>query len=144
YGKYSWLTFSGPAADNSGKGEWPTTDSPLRVALADTPVPPGVKAPARPALAEPPPAFAPDRMVADVTWLADPAREGRGFGSKGLDAAADYIVKEFEAAGLKPAGDQGGWFQSFTVQGGEDNAVRTQRNIVGILPGSDPKLAGEV
>jgi aminopeptidase N len=53
-------------------------------------------------------------------------------------------VKEFAAAGLKPGGDQGGWFQPFTARGGEDNAVRTLRNIIGILPGSDPKLAGEV
>jgi len=36
-----------------------------------------------------------DRLKAHVTWLADPAREGRQAGTAGADAAAQYISKAF-------------------------------------------------
>jgi Tol biopolymer transport system component len=45
---------------------------------------------------------APDRIMADVRWLADDAREGRGVGTAGLDASADWLVKRFTALGLAP------------------------------------------
>jgi hypothetical protein len=35
-----------------------------------------------------------DRLKTVVTWLADPAREGRHAGSKGAAAAAEYIAKQ--------------------------------------------------
>jgi len=43
-----------------------------------------------------------DRYMADVRWLADDAREGRGLGTAGLDAAADWLVARFEQLGLSP------------------------------------------
>ncbi len=42
-----------------------------------------------------------DRIGADVAWLADDARQGRGLGTEGLGAAADWLAAEFEAAGLE-------------------------------------------
>jgi len=36
-----------------------------------------------------------DRLKAHVTWLADPARQGRQAGTAGADAAAQYISKGF-------------------------------------------------
>lgn len=39
-------------------------------------------------------------IAADVAWLADDAREGRGLGTAGLAASADWLAAEFEAAGL--------------------------------------------
>ena len=48
-----------------------------------------------------------DRMMSDVTWLADPAREGRGVGTQGLDASGEYIEARFKALGLQPAGQTG-------------------------------------
>ncbi len=42
-----------------------------------------------------------DRMRADLTFLASPALEGRGNGSPKLDAAADYVVRSYQALGLK-------------------------------------------
>jgi hypothetical protein len=37
-----------------------------------------------------------DRLKTDVTWLADPAREGRYAGSPAARAAADYIAAKFK------------------------------------------------
>jgi hypothetical protein len=39
---------------------------------------------------------------AHVQFLADDKREGRNVGSKGYEAAADYVVGQFERAGLSP------------------------------------------
>lgn len=39
---------------------------------------------------------------AHVQFLADDKLEGRDVGSKGYEAAADYVVKQFERAGLAP------------------------------------------
>jgi acetylornithine deacetylase/succinyl-diaminopimelate desuccinylase-like protein len=36
-----------------------------------------------------------------VGWLAAPDREGRGPGTRGIDAAADWIAGQFDAAGLQ-------------------------------------------
>jgi len=47
--------------------------------------------------------------------LSSDAMEGRDTGSPGYDRAADIVVQRFRAAGLKPAGDNGGWFQIFKV-----------------------------
>lgn len=69
-----------------------------------------------------------------VHVLADDAFEGREGGSRGGRAAATYIVEQFTKLGLEPAGDGGGYFQSF---GG-------MRNILAIVRGSDPQLAGEL
>ncbi len=57
------------------------------------------------------------RLRADVAYLADDAREGRGPGTAGIDAAADYIAKAYEAAGLKPAPGAEGYFQPFAISG---------------------------
>jgi len=43
-----------------------------------------------------------DRFDADVRWLADDAREGRGIGSAGLGAAAEWLEKRFREIGLAP------------------------------------------
>ena len=47
--------------------------------------------------------------------LAADAMEGRDIGSAGYDRAAQIVAERFRAAGLKPAGDNGGWFQVFPV-----------------------------
>jgi hypothetical protein len=55
------------------------------------------------------------RIAADVRWLADDAREGRGPGTQGLAAAAAWLADEFRAAGLAPGGDDGGYLQRFEM-----------------------------
>jgi len=67
----------------------------------------------------------PDRYQADVAWLADDARDGRGIGTPGLDEAAEWLAESFREIGLGPAGvtvggtnGEGGertWRQSFQV-----------------------------
>jgi Tol biopolymer transport system component len=65
----------------------------------------------------PPPleAAAADHFLADVRWLADDAREGRGVGTRGLAEAGQWLAARFRALGVEPAGDGGGYFQSFAV-----------------------------
>jgi Tol biopolymer transport system component len=56
-----------------------------------------------------------DRVAADIGWLADPAREGRGVGTRGLDESGAFLEKRFTALGLAPAGEGGTYRQSFKV-----------------------------
>ena len=48
-------------------------------------------------------AAAVERYLADVAWLADDARGGRGLGTPGLAAAADWLERQFALIGLEPA-----------------------------------------
>lgn len=50
-----------------------------------------------------------------VKYLAGKDLKGRGNGSPELDRAAEYIAREFQQAGLAPAGDDGGFFQKFSI-----------------------------
>ncbi|HYV39674.1 MAG TPA: M28 family peptidase [Gemmataceae bacterium] len=59
-----------------------------------------------------------DRMKKDIFFLASPECEGRGVDTKGIDIAAEYIVGNLKAAGLKPGGVNGTWFQPFTIAAG--------------------------
>src|SRR6266852_6114792 len=47
------------------------------------------------------------RWWGHVQVLADDRMEGRDVGSRGFNAAAKYVVKQFKDAGLKPAGVHG-------------------------------------
>ena len=65
------------------------------------------------------------RAVADtaferaiVRYLADPAREGRGVGTAGLDSAAAFIEGQMRRLGLEPGGDSGGFRQMLEVTTG--------------------------
>ncbi|MCP3957262.1 MAG: M20/M25/M40 family metallo-hydrolase [bacterium] len=146
YGKYSYLGFEGDEPTNVVKGQWPTADSPLRVDLRPagerTSALPSPKLEKRAALAELPPVFSQKALMAHVETLAAPELEGRGVGSGGLRQAADYVAEKLAAAGLQPGGDDGGWFQEFTVAGPEGESV-TVRNVIGVLPAGDAERAEE-
>ncbi|NNM76762.1 M28 family peptidase [Sphingomonas sp. ID1715] len=60
--------------------------------------------------------FTPDAFRAHVAFLADDLLEGRDTGSRGHEVAARYVAAQFEALGLKPGGDTGGWYQQVTFQ----------------------------
>jgi aminopeptidase YwaD len=65
-------------------------------------------------------------LRAHVSWLASDELEGRGTGTPSIDLAAEYIAREFKRYGLKPAGENGGYFQIFEVITGaetKDNAL---------------------
>ena len=60
-----------------------------------------------------------ERMRAHVKFLASDLLEGRGVGTRGGDLATEYIATQFALSGLKPAGDNGTYFQNFTMVGTE-------------------------
>jgi hypothetical protein len=89
----------------------------------------------------------PPRLIEDVRYLADDRLGGRMTGSPGADSAAEYLARRFGEVGLQPS--RNGWFQEFTVspdapgaRGGRLGSGRG-RNVIGILPGSDPELRRE-
>jgi len=49
-----------------------------------------------------------------VTYLSDDAMEGRGFGTDGLDHAAQYIAGYFRGLGLQPEPGHADYLQTFT------------------------------
>jgi hypothetical protein len=143
YGKYSYLGFEGDEPQNILKGQWPVGASPLSAALAQGPLPP-LRLPGREPLAELPPAFSAERMMKDVTRLSDPALEGRGLGSAGLESAAAYIAGRFREAGLEPAGEPDqGYFRTWTARAGEPQREMELRNVVGVIPGARREWAGQ-
>ena len=62
------------------------------------------------------PVFTPEAFRSHVAFLADDLLEGRDTGSRGHEIAARYVASRFEALGLKPGGDNGGWYQRVTFQ----------------------------
>ncbi len=70
-----------------------------------------------------------------VDTLANDTFEGREAGSRGGHAAAKYLVPFMQQAGLKAAGENGSYFQTFGAN---------FRNILGVIEGSDPARRHEV
>src|SRR3984885_15043789 len=58
-----------------------------------------------------------ERIRAHVRFLADDLLEGRGTGTRGSELAANYIATQFALYGLKPAGDNGTYFQKVAFGG---------------------------
>ncbi|MFP3945042.1 MAG: M28 family peptidase [Alphaproteobacteria bacterium] len=58
----------------------------------------------------------PDGIRAHMAFLADDLLEGREAGTRGEALAALYIRTQFEQIGLKPAGESGGYLQTFPVR----------------------------
>jgi Zn-dependent M28 family amino/carboxypeptidase len=67
-----------------------------------------------------------ERIRAHVKFLSSDLLEGRAPGSRGGDLATEYIASQFALIGAKPAGDNGTYFQKFT--------------LVGVAPQPDSKL----
>ena len=63
------------------------------------------------------PKLDPEKIRAHVKYLASDELEGRGTGQKGGDLAAEYIAAQFKSYGLKPAGDNGSYFQQVPLVG---------------------------
>jgi hypothetical protein len=62
--------------------------------------------------------FQPDAYLKHVKFLASDALAGRGNGTPELNQAADYIAAAFRSSGLQPGGDNGTYFQKFTISTG--------------------------
>ncbi|HYA61579.1 MAG TPA: M28 family peptidase [Candidatus Sulfotelmatobacter sp.] len=63
------------------------------------------------------PSFDPERIRGHVKYLASDELEGRGTGQKGGELAAEYIAAQFRSYGLKPAGENGSYFQQVPMVG---------------------------
>jgi Zn-dependent M28 family amino/carboxypeptidase len=63
------------------------------------------------------PKIDPEKIRANVKYLSSDELEGRGTGQKGGDLAAEYIAEQFKSYGLKPAGDNGTYFQEVPLVG---------------------------
>jgi Zn-dependent M28 family amino/carboxypeptidase len=59
----------------------------------------------------------PENIRAHVKFLASDLLEGRGTGQRGGDIAAEYIATQFALDGLRPAGDNGTYFQDVPMVG---------------------------
>mgnify|MGYP003524901518 CR=1 FL=1 len=148
YRKYSYLVFKhGDELTNINKGQWPVSDSPLTRVIspdnnATTPIS-ALNLKPRRALAELPPVFSESRMMADITHLSSAAFKGRELGTPELDTAADYIAAQFQQIGLQPGGDGNSYFQTWQQDVGAPKGKIALRNVIGILPGTNPQLAGQ-
>jgi peptide/nickel transport system permease protein len=60
-----------------------------------------------------------NRAWDDIAYLTQPKLEGRPSGADGGTKAADYIVSQFEQAGLTPITKDGSYFQSYTTPRGQ-------------------------
>lgn len=58
-----------------------------------------------------------ERIRAHVKFLASDLLEGRAPGSRGGQLATEYVATQFELIGAEPAGDNGTYFQNFTLVG---------------------------
>src|SRR5271166_4579118 len=69
----------------------------------------------------------PEKIRAQVKFLASDLLEGRGTGARGGDLAAEYIATQFALYGLKPAGDNGTFLQKVPMEGiaTQDNSTIT-------------------
>jgi Zn-dependent M28 family amino/carboxypeptidase len=80
-----------------------------------------------------------DRLMSTVTMLADPKFEGRAAGSPGGIAARGMIGERFRSIGLEPPA--GGYLVPFTFARKSATAAQGNGvNIIGVCPGTDPKL----
>src|ERR1700686_1280165 len=77
--------------------------SPLALTQSVSPIPPDAQAAMGELLKEP--------FRAHMAFLADDLLEGRGTGARGHEIAARYVAAQFEGIGLKPAGQDGAYFQ---------------------------------
>ncbi len=87
------------------------------------------------------PSIVADDLRTHVYQLAADSMTGRAAGTRGNFMATTYVASVFQRLGLRPAGDNGTYFQIVPVEGAEPNSPA--RNVIAILPGSDPALRGQ-
>src|SRR5512136_2294366 len=64
-----------------------------------------------------------ERILADDRYLSSDSLEGRFPGTPGIDSAAAYIARELRRLGLRPGGDDGTFFQHWSI--GNTSATRS-------------------
>lgn len=81
-----------------------------------------------------------ERLKDHVYYLAADSLQGRKAGTPDATKAAEYIIREYESAGLKPLFREG-WYDRFKVGSRTDEDFK---NVVGFIEGQDPALKAEV
>ena len=89
----------------------PADPAPLSQGLADPPLPP----PPPP----PPTTISTERMSEITRVLASDEFQGRSMGTVGEERTIAYLIEQYQAAGLEPGGENGGWTQTVPL-------IRTQ------------------
>ncbi len=69
--------------------------------------------------------------IADIRYLADDALAGREVGTDGAACAAAYLADRFQAAGLRPAGPDGSFYQPFSVTVGAELGESNHLTVAG-------------
>lgn len=85
-----------------------------------------------------------DRLMADVRWLADDARQGRLTGSSAEDETGAWLAQRFQELGLESFADVGldGYYLAFSAPAvtrfgrAADGETTTAENVIGVLPGA--------
>lgn len=72
-----------------------------------------------------------DKLKAHLTYIASDLLEGRDTPSRGLDLAAAYIAANLAQWGVKPAGDNGSYFQKIPLYLNKINPNETYCEIAG-------------
>ena len=80
-----------------------------------------------------------------LTAFAHDTMMGREAGTIWNVKATDYVAAQFQQLGLRPAGENGGYFQTVPNIRVRDSLVPRgpARNVIAVIPGSDPALRGE-
>ena len=73
----------------------------------------------------------PEKIRAHVRFLSLDLLEGRGPGTRGGELAAEYMATQFALAGLKPAGDDGTYFQRVPLYAVHTIEDKTKFSFVG-------------
>lgn len=73
-----------------------------------------------------------------LSYLASDELGGRATPSPGLELAANYIMAQFLVAGLEPV--DGSYFQEAPDSRLNREGMPTVKNVIGVLPGTDPEL----
>ena len=71
-----------------------------------------------------------EKIRAHVRFLASDLLEGRGPGKRGAELAAEYIATQFALSGLKPAGDNGTYFQNVPLYAVHTDEAKTTFTLV--------------
>ena len=90
----------------------------LGLAAAASGPPPGAGAARADPFARTNPGITAKDLRLHVSTLASERMDGRLTGTAGARLATDYVAKAMAAVGLHPAGDMGGWFQSYAFSAG--------------------------
>ncbi len=72
----------------------------------------------------------PENIRAHVRFLSSDLLEGRGPGKRGAELAAEYIATEFALNGLKPAGDDGTFYQKVALYAVHTDEAATRFALV--------------